>query len=212
MPGGESNIVFNNHISGGTGGRGGQAGRIGGRGGDGQAPHVRQSYKLVAENVTIDNRSTHTPELGGTCGCLKYLTLENVAADFEQIRRGDIDLRREIRLYVGPAIPSSVIARRMFSAQIRQQSEKSVILYEGEDAEEECRQYILKYANLWHPNIMQIFGVSNFGGKHAVIAQDSLIPHTEYLALHRHSVILRIFLLALWNPRTSGTTSPTRSP
>ncbi|KAJ7651303.1 hypothetical protein FB45DRAFT_890218 [Roridomyces roridus] len=86
----------------------------------------------------------------------------------------------------------------MYTAKIREQSEKSVILYEGENAEEECQKYIAKHANVWHPNIMQIFGVSGLRGKHIVIAQDSLIPHWEYFALHRLSVILQVYLYALW--------------
>ncbi|KAJ7651329.1 hypothetical protein FB45DRAFT_34771 [Roridomyces roridus] len=121
---------------------------------------------------------------------------------FQWIGRGEIDLRREIRPDGEPYMVERYrygnrVCRR-YTANIRERSEKTVILYDGENAEEECRQYISRHTNLWHPNIMQIFGVSNLGGKHAVIAQDSLIPYNEYLARHRDSVILRVFLLALW--------------
>ncbi|KAJ7651295.1 hypothetical protein FB45DRAFT_34402 [Roridomyces roridus] len=116
------------------------------------------------------------------------------------IGRGEIDLRREI--HPGRARimhpHGGTTVRRMYSAKIREQSDKSVILYEGEHAEEECRKYIAKHANLWHRNLMQIFGVSDLCGKHVVIAQDSLITYRDYLALHRPSVVLQVYLYSLW--------------
>ncbi|KAJ7651300.1 hypothetical protein FB45DRAFT_890202 [Roridomyces roridus] len=130
--------------------------------------------------------------------------IQNPRENFQWIGRGEIDIRREMdlgqQMVTAPRYHSSTgtTVRRMYTAKIRGQSEKSVILYEGANAEEECRRYISQHANLWHPNIMQIFGVANFCGKYAVIAQDSLIPHDEYLELHCPSVILGVYLFALW--------------
>ncbi|KAJ7627466.1 hypothetical protein FB45DRAFT_921405 [Roridomyces roridus] len=115
-----------------------------------------------------------------------------------------------------------VVRRRMFSANIGEDGGRSVILFEGENAEENCREYISRHASLWHPNILQIFGVSHSYGTHAVITHDELMPYEDYLDFHQLSTIPCIYLHALWasdiyktqqyfRPRgTGGDSIPTR--
>ncbi|KAJ7627225.1 hypothetical protein FB45DRAFT_1060000 [Roridomyces roridus] len=122
--------------------------------------------------------------------------------EFKKIARWEIDLRREIHvdrhLKALSRGRAAACVHRVFSAKVQNNDSKSVILYEGETAEEECREYISRHANTWHPNVLQIFGLSSFGGQHAVIAQDDLVPHTEYLAFHRPSFILEAYLYVCW--------------
>ncbi|KAJ7617849.1 hypothetical protein FB45DRAFT_215377 [Roridomyces roridus] len=124
--------------------------------------------------------------------------------EFKRIGRWEIDLQREI-------VPRTT-ARRVFSAKIRSEDlPQAVILFEGAEAEAESREYISRHANFWHPNLLQIFGVSNFSGKHAVNAQDDLLPYTEYLDFHPVSTIRRVYLHALWASEISRKRTSTTS-
>ncbi|KAJ7607683.1 hypothetical protein FB45DRAFT_947491 [Roridomyces roridus] len=129
-------------------------------------------------------------------------TVDSPHEHFKWIGRGEIDLQREISLDDHLAMSSrrrgGVIRRRMFSATIQERTERSVLLFNGENAEEDCRQYISRHARLWHPNILQIFGVSEICGTHVVIVHDDLMPYEDYWDLRQPSTILRIYLLALW--------------
>ncbi|KAJ7607685.1 hypothetical protein FB45DRAFT_393600 [Roridomyces roridus] len=98
-----------------------------------------------------------------------------------------------------PKRGGTVSRRRMFSAKIRHDTERSLFLFEGENAQENCREYIARHANLWHPNVLQIFGVSDVAGTHGVVAHDDLIPHQDYFDLRQVSTILQIYLHALWH-------------
>ncbi|KAJ7627494.1 hypothetical protein FB45DRAFT_921495 [Roridomyces roridus] len=64
---------------------------------------------------------------------------------------------------------------------------------------QEYHQYVSRHAGICHPNILQIFGVSNFSCKYAVIVQDDLLPYDVYLSLQRSSFILEIYLYAYWS-------------
>ncbi|KAJ7615554.1 hypothetical protein FB45DRAFT_1008432 [Roridomyces roridus] len=117
-------------------------------------------------------QSRHLRVTGGTyTSHVHFHQLEGVQdqpEEFKQLGRWEINLRREI-------LPRATV-RRVFSAKIRNEDlPHSVILFEGANSEAESRQYISRHADLWHPNLLQIFGVSNFSGKHAVIAQDGLV-------------------------------------
>ncbi|KAJ7607735.1 hypothetical protein FB45DRAFT_947623 [Roridomyces roridus] len=75
-------------------------------------------------------------------------------------------------------------ARRMYSAKIHGvESERAVVVYRGEDAEQEWREYIERHSRVWHPTILQIFGLASFSGVHAVVAHDDLLSHPTILQI-----------------------------
>ncbi|KAJ7651035.1 hypothetical protein FB45DRAFT_889409 [Roridomyces roridus] len=126
-------------------------------------------------------------------------------SDFRMIRRGDVDLRREIRLDGDSGVAhrsygTRATARRMFSAKVRGlRSLKSVILYEGENAEEDWSRYVSLYAESWHPNLLQIFGLIRSQNMYAIVTHDDLMSFGEFLALHQPSPVMTVYSHACWN-------------
>ncbi|KAF7365950.1 hypothetical protein MVEN_00470400 [Mycena venus] len=115
-----------------------------------------------------------------------------VPCDFRRIPLGDLDLRHEIRFewdsdtayrrhYGGSA-------RKFYSARIHGcNTNLTAAVYQGETAEEYLRDTVLKYSWLRHPNIVQLFGIVNTSGIHAVIYHDDLVPAKQILEHYRRS-------------------------
>ncbi|KAJ7603845.1 hypothetical protein FB45DRAFT_958761 [Roridomyces roridus] len=124
-------------------------------------------------------------------------------SDYKRIRRGDIDLRREIALDTGSSqvhrMDRRTNARRIYSAKIHGvESERAVVVYRGENADQEWREYIERHSRIWHPTILQIFGLANFSGVHAVVAHDELLPTNHFLALRVPPPVMKVYLYARW--------------
>ncbi|KAJ7679462.1 hypothetical protein DFH06DRAFT_1166668 [Mycena polygramma] len=106
-------------------------------------------------------------------------------ADFRMIPLGDLDLLHKIdrpgsgvvqRRRRGPAV-----TRRIYAAQIPGfKSKVTAAVYEGDGAEEEWREEITRYANLRHPNLVQLYGIVKTQNLHATVFHDDLIPFIEF--------------------------------
>ncbi|KAF7337146.1 hypothetical protein MVEN_02152600 [Mycena venus] len=122
-----------------------------------------------------------------------------VPSDFRRIPLGDIDLLREIHVDYNSGIVDRharmQVRRRVHSARVEGQS-VTVVVYQGNGADEEWRRDLEKHLSLWHPNIIQIYGTASSHGKHATLYHDDLIPFQHFLDLYRHSPILTVYVFA----------------
>ncbi|KAJ7618728.1 hypothetical protein FB45DRAFT_932299 [Roridomyces roridus] len=123
---------------------------------------------------------------------------------FRRLRRGDIDLRQtrwDGKLgTVSSGARNAAVRRRICSAVVDgKQSEVSVFLYEGDDAEQKWRDFLARHTNLWHPNIVQIFAISTMNGTYAAVAHDDLLPYSEFMASHRPSPIMTVLAYVCWS-------------
>ncbi|KAJ6496179.1 hypothetical protein C8R45DRAFT_985154 [Mycena sanguinolenta] len=121
--------------------------------------------------------------------------------DFRRIPLGDVDLRREIRVSSASCVVHRrrvrAPARRMYSGRLDgRNSDMTVALYQGVNAEQEWRQDLSRYSGLRHPNFFQIFAVAVSAGIHGIIAHGDLIPYYEFLEHHQHSSLLSIYIVA----------------
>ncbi|KAJ7508802.1 hypothetical protein B0H11DRAFT_2184547 [Mycena galericulata] len=151
----------------------------------------------------------HFVVAGGTFTSNIFNSPSAVPSDFRRIPRGDVDLRNEIRLdssgfklvdrkNVGPC------ARRMYSARVEgKQSDVTVIVYQGQNAEEEWKREVVKNSGIWHPNFVQLYGIVSSSGIYATIFHDELVPAEQYMEEYEDSasvlstVYLYTFLDAL---------------
>ncbi|KAJ7640664.1 hypothetical protein DFH06DRAFT_1214864 [Mycena polygramma] len=106
---------------------------------------------------------------------------------FRPVLLEDIDLRREIcqtdssNVYHRPGGQNCV--KRVYSARVtgRTDSQMTVILYKGGDAEEDWRRDIFKYSRFRHPNFMQLYGATSSYGLCAAVFHDELIPLNHFV-------------------------------
>ncbi|KAF7377123.1 hypothetical protein MSAN_00131300 [Mycena sanguinolenta] len=173
-----------------------------------EEPEIVQSTTHSSETLSHDSgmfsRSRHFTVTGQN---LTNITNHNytpptLRSDFRMIPMGDIDLRQEIR--VDECISTGMVnlrckrscARRVHSSRARitgSESNVTVAVYQGKDAEEAWRQDIAKYI---HPNIIQICAAASSNGIHAMLFNDELIPLKQYAERSRHSPCLMIFIYA----------------
>ncbi|KAJ7738116.1 hypothetical protein B0H16DRAFT_99121 [Mycena metata] len=110
--------------------------------------------------------------------------------DFREIPLGDLYLYHELgtvhRRYPGGPL------RRIFSSGILGSNTRmTAILYEGESAEQQWREEVLRYSRLRHPNIAQLLGVVS-SGLHGAVFHDDLIPYEEVLQKYKSSHFLTV--------------------
>ncbi|KAJ7095655.1 hypothetical protein C8R44DRAFT_718234 [Mycena epipterygia] len=121
-----------------------------------------------------------------------------IPSDFRTIPLGDLDLRSEIRLDDFGVVNRQHglgTARRIYSARVDgRQSDMTVAVYQGGNAEETWQRELAKYSGLRHPNILQLYGVVNSGGIYATIFHDDLVPVEQFVDEYRHSVISTAYL------------------
>ncbi|KAF8206028.1 hypothetical protein K438DRAFT_1817723 [Mycena galopus ATCC 62051] len=132
---------------------------------------------------------------GGTF--TSHVTGHELYTDFRRIPLGDINLLREIRVNACVAFRgrARVSARRVHSARIGDGgSLKTVILYEGDHAEDDWRWGLAKHSAVRHPNIVQIYAAASSSGIHAAIFHEDLTPFYDFLAVHHHSHFLTVFI------------------
>ncbi|KAJ7094128.1 hypothetical protein C8R44DRAFT_989790 [Mycena epipterygia] len=125
-----------------------------------------------------------------------------IPADFRTIPLGDLDLRHEICLdgMVAKRKLGLPIARRIYSARVeRKQSDMTVAVYQGANAEETWKRGLANYSGLRHPHIAQLYGAVNSGGLYALIFHDDLVPRDQFLEEYQQSVISTVYLYAQFN-------------
>ncbi|KAJ7620283.1 hypothetical protein FB45DRAFT_149389 [Roridomyces roridus] len=160
------------------------------------AQHLIVQGGSFASNVHIHQASLPDPDL----------------ADYARIRRGDINLIREID---GGGVSRSGASRRMYTAKINSvKSERAVVVYTGPNAAENYRDYVSRHSNVWcvptelshhvsstqnrHPNILQICGLTSSRRMYAVITQEDLLPYREYLEITRPTTMMTVYAYACW--------------
>ncbi|KAJ7110919.1 hypothetical protein C8R44DRAFT_259256 [Mycena epipterygia] len=126
-----------------------------------------------------------------------------VPSNFRMIPLGDLDLRNEIRLEGGRVVNQQhrrCAARRIYTTRIDgRQSDMTVAVYEGENAEETWKRELSKYSGLRHPNIVQVYGAVNSAGLYATIFHEDLMPLKQFVDEYRHSVMSFVYLYAYFN-------------
>ncbi|KAF7353115.1 hypothetical protein MSAN_01498800 [Mycena sanguinolenta] len=165
-------LVNNYYITGGFGGSGGEGGDQGGDGGTGQGP-----------TVYFGQPETREP------------------SDFRTIRRGDLKLLKEVRLSTESGVVSRQsrevdVRRAVYHAEIRgDPGIVTVAMYQGDGAEEEWRKHVATYKSMWHPNIMQLYGLVSTKELYAMVFHDELIPYAQFRRRFEHSPILRTYII-----------------
>ncbi|KAF7337205.1 hypothetical protein MSAN_02272800 [Mycena sanguinolenta] len=176
-------VINHFHIGGGVGGTGGDA-RDWGTGGGGGAGH------------------------GPTLNF--YNSPEESLSPFRTIRLGDLDLVKEIRLVgqfcVVCGSTQGAGVRRMYSANLvdRESRRKvTVVMYQGDGAEQEWRRDRAVYESIRHPNILQLYGLVTNTKLCAMVFHDELIPYNQFLRRFEHSPVLTTYISAYcrteWN-------------
>ncbi|KAJ7223346.1 hypothetical protein GGX14DRAFT_427383 [Mycena pura] len=85
--------------------------------------------------------------------------------------------------------------RRVYSARIPGcESNMTVAVYQGDKADEKWREDISKYANLRHPNIVQLYGVTICSGIRATVYHDDLIPWKHVEQRYHCSPIATVYI------------------
>ncbi|KAJ7642108.1 hypothetical protein FB45DRAFT_1022815 [Roridomyces roridus] len=200
------------NINGGLGGSGGR-GDPGREGGLGQGPRVN-FYDIRTQSVGICQEiypGAFVPDPKDTTvngeNLTSYIQIQQQALpasedDFRRIRWGDIRLLKEFCLgepHVVRLHKSRNIARRILSSKVHPtESEKAVVVYNGRNAEEERQKYVERHSKFWHPNILQIFGLSSYSGLYAAVTHEDMMPYLEFLAVHRPSPVMTVYLHACW--------------
>ncbi|KAJ6518118.1 hypothetical protein C8R47DRAFT_6850 [Mycena vitilis] len=103
--------------------------------------------------------------------------------DFRVIPLGDLNLLHEIDrgcAVVRGSRRGRASVKRIYTAHIPAlQSRMTAAVYQGDGAEEEWREEILRYSNLRHPYLVQLYGVVKTRNLHAAIFHDDLAPVDE---------------------------------
>ncbi|KAJ7508823.1 hypothetical protein B0H11DRAFT_1356865 [Mycena galericulata] len=118
-------------------------------------------------------------------------------SDFHRIPRGDVDLRNEIRVDASGLVyrQRRTAARQMYSARIEgRQSDVTVVVYQGQNAEKEWKRELAKISGIWHPNFVQPFGIVSSPGLYATIFHDELVPMKQYMEEYRYSMTSTVYL------------------
>ncbi|KAF7353159.1 MFS general substrate transporter [Mycena sanguinolenta] len=165
-------INYNYNIHGGRGGSGGEAGNQGGDGGAGHGPTVYFGQ----------------PQ-------------ERALSGIQTIRLEDINLMKTIRLDPHSDVVGcrsrGVGVRRTYHAEIRRDpGTVTVVMYQGDGAEDEWRQDVTKYESIRHPNIVQLYGLVSTKRLYAMVFHDELIPYDQFLRRFQHSSILTTYIFA----------------
>ncbi|KAF8133578.1 hypothetical protein K438DRAFT_1883799 [Mycena galopus ATCC 62051] len=120
--------------------------------------------------------------------------------DFRIVPLGDIDLRREIQWdhdHSVPRLRERHSVRRVYSAKIDGRKRTvTVALYQGDNAKETWREDVKKYMAARHPNIVQLWGVTDSNNLQGTIFNDDLVPLEQFVNLHKDSHFAMVHLYA----------------
>ncbi|KAJ7079693.1 hypothetical protein C8R44DRAFT_895646 [Mycena epipterygia] len=162
--------------------------------------YIPASPSVEYADAFITNSRNFTIAGGNFTSVIHYASA--VPSDFRTIPLGDLDLRNEIRLDDGGMVNRQrglLAARRIYTARIEgKQSDMTVAVYQGENAEETWKGELTKYSGLRHPNIIQLYGAVNSGGLYATIFHDDLVPFKHFMDEYRHSVIFIVYLYSFF--------------
>ncbi|KAJ7622043.1 hypothetical protein FB45DRAFT_1090613 [Roridomyces roridus] len=177
-----------------------------------QAQNVHVAGGTFTSRVDIHQPMSSQPFRDGRRG---YPTdiLNPDFLEFKQIARWEIDLLREISLGPGVPVTRSGGTRRMFSAKIHNtESEKAVVLYEGEKAQEYVVSVV--FTNSDGIAIRTYFKSSGvqFLPQMCFQGEVDLLPYKDYLTLRRPSFMQEVYLRGCWNtePFVPSTVAPPR--
>ncbi|KAF7377012.1 hypothetical protein MSAN_00119200 [Mycena sanguinolenta] len=131
-----------------------------------------------------------------------YTAALRLPHDLRMIPLGDIDLRHLIRKDECVAVVDSqsrerACVRRVHSGKARidgQESRVTVVMYQGNGAEEEWRRDIATYI---HPNIVQICGAASSNGLHAAIFNDDIFWIVIEFPPFRRCIFMRTLIRIL---------------
>ncbi|KAF7337245.1 Kinase-like protein [Mycena sanguinolenta] len=117
------------------------------------------------------------------------------ASDFRTIQRGNLKL-------VGKEVVAGRLSRRVgvrrtvYHAEIHgDPGTVTVAIYQGDGAKEDWRRHVAKYELIWHPNIMQLYGLVNTKNLYAMVFHDELIPYAQFLRRFQHLPVLSQYIL-----------------
>ncbi|KAJ6532512.1 hypothetical protein B0H19DRAFT_1187735, partial [Mycena capillaripes] len=125
----------------------------------------------------------------------------NSPLDFRVIPLGDLNLIHPIGLSSIFAVVSRrrkhATVLRMYSARIHgSRSSMTAAVYQGDGAEEQWRAEIARYADIRHPYLFQLYGITSARGLYAAVFHDDLIPHEEILEKYRDTHFSTVFFWA----------------
>ncbi|KAJ7651325.1 hypothetical protein FB45DRAFT_34692 [Roridomyces roridus] len=175
-------------------------------------PHSQSDFSLARETEppqypgAFFPASQHLTVHGGTFASNVYIheaPMNSTIDDYRRLTRSDIDLRREILLddqcahFHRPDCKNAL--RRMYSAKIHGvESERAVSVYHGANSEAEWREYVARHSRIWHPTVLQIFGLASFSGVHAVVAHDDMLLIDDFIDLHHLSHSMTVYMHVCW--------------
>ncbi|KAJ7679557.1 hypothetical protein DFH06DRAFT_1316461 [Mycena polygramma] len=123
----------------------------------------------------------------------------SVPPDFRKIPLGDLDLRDEIRLNgTTCTLDRYHNSRRLYAARIHGSvSDRTVAVYQGENAEEIWERDVSRYSSFRHPNVAQLFGIVSTPDLRVAVFNDELIPARRILDAYSTSLLSTVYIYAL---------------
>ncbi|KAK7033806.1 hypothetical protein R3P38DRAFT_731970 [Favolaschia claudopus] len=91
------------------------------------------------------------------------------------------------------------VLRNIYSAKIEGQHnpDKTIVIYEGDDAKQTWYQDISKYLRVRHPRVLQLFGLSYSGGMYAAIFhRQNIVPIEPLFEDYSREPITKLYFLA----------------
>ncbi|KAJ7605434.1 hypothetical protein DFH06DRAFT_1385064 [Mycena polygramma] len=129
-----------------------------------------------------------------------YQTAPSVPTDLRTIPLGDLDLLHKKEggyEAVSRYRPGRASTKRVYTARLPGlQSQVTAAVYEGDGAEEDWQEEIIRYSNLRHPNLVQLYGVVKTRNLHAAVFHDDLIPGQDLKDKYYHSHVSAVYFWA----------------
>ncbi|KAJ6532516.1 hypothetical protein B0H19DRAFT_1272783 [Mycena capillaripes] len=137
---------------------------------------------------------------GGTFTNINQVT-PSTPSDFRVIPIGDLNLLKEIKHASGSLVvrrrKGQASTKKMYTARIPGfQSAMTAAVFQGQGAEEQWRAEISRYADIRHPNLLQLYGIASARGLHAAVYHDDLIPHGDIPEKYRGAHFSTVFFWA----------------
>ncbi|KAK7027661.1 hypothetical protein R3P38DRAFT_948130 [Favolaschia claudopus] len=177
------------NVSGGIGGQGGGSGQEGGAGGNGEGPTLNVSGAAgwivhINDGSALRNSSTLVSAIDSAPPPISVC---------------DINLQQEVYLDDSRILYQRRrrdVVRRYCSAQVKDRREMTVVVYEGQDAEEELKRDVAQYMKFRHPSFFQLYGIVRSENLHASIFYEALIPWMDIETIYRQSPMVVCYIYA----------------
>ncbi|KAF8214467.1 hypothetical protein K438DRAFT_880486 [Mycena galopus ATCC 62051] len=170
-----------------------------------EGPHVEPGFASETSNDDHGSQCTgaffagakHFVVVGGTFTNITHPPPSN----FRMIPMGDLHLLHVIHPNAGSKVArrrrDQNFVRRMYSVRVHGSNlAMTAVLYQGARAEQQCRAEILRYSELRHPYLLQLYGIANTGEVHAAVFHDDLISHITFWQQYTDSHFAEVFFLA----------------